>query len=754
MLVWAISMVAIGSGESRAASLPERVYYAGIWGPKYSVANLASNVRIKSGNVKLRNVVVQGNLIIDKKVGEGKVILNGVTVKGKTIVEGGGLYGVYIHNSKLGEMIVQKQSGKTRIVASGSTVIASTQVATSVILEERDLTRGGYENVRVNSTLSSGNGTTTLRGNIKSLAVESPATFIAEKNSVVDTAAILSQGVSLQGKITALNIAPGLTATVNGKSVSGKPLLNVTGTVTRGEVPYGNGVLEITKIDDMNFLANAAVDERGRFELALDDGEYLIYGFHPNDGGEMTFLRQPVTVANGSAEWSIRIPAGTIEGSVYGLDGNLLSGPYVLKLRYVGMGEPAEHYARVDNGSFSLPARDGSYEVDSVRSLVVDSDMFLIKSMVQVTGGNTRIDLRVHNFIGTLVYADGQVRQEGQVSLAWEGGQALVSTQGGNFQASLPVGTDITAARFYGNNGEVADIGQKFVLGEGQEQKSFLVQYNSLNGKLLKANGAAYPNVQVGVENTKTREQWFIPANSQGEFSRMLWAGKYNVFAIKGAHGFVEQLLDIPFEIANNKLVGIDGLRITVPEPNVHLTIVRHDGTREDGLLALQRKGSDGNDSYTLRTVDGELATSLPDGEYSFVRYDCASGDSEALNVPFEVTGGVPTIGRDSSQPYIVRLTGANVFGKLTDEQGAVIRNGHLRIIQTHNEAGDKIPVSFIVETANDLGEFEARLKPGTYRLLSVWREGIGDTNVDRVFQVSETGWHANEINIALGSPE
>ncbi|MFC4776007.1 hypothetical protein ACFO9Q_04340 [Paenibacillus sp. GCM10023252] len=752
MIVWAISLAAIGSEESRASSLPERVYYAGIWGPKNSVATLAANVRIKSGDVKLRNVVVQGNLIIDKRVGEGDVVLSGVTVKGKTIVEGGGMYGVYISNSKLGEMVVQKQSGKVRIVASGSTIIASTQVTTSAILEERDLTSSGYENMRVNSSHTSGTWTTTLRGKMKSLLIETPVTFVAEKNSIVDVASITSKDVTIQGKITTLNIAQGLTAMVNGKPVSGAPLNNVKGTVTRGGVPYGNGVLEITKKDDMNFLSNATVDAGGQFELALDNGEYLIYGFHPNDGGEMIELRQAVTVNNGTAAWSIHIPAGSIQGTVYGLDGNLLTGQHVLELQYLGPDGVIDRYARVDNGHFSLLAHEGEYVIESVRSFSVESDMWFIKKKVTVNG-DMQMEVRVPNLLGYLIFENKSMEQEGEVWLEWEGGQALVPTNRGYVQAALPTGVQITATRFYGNNGDVAVIGQEFVIGDGQQGERFIVRpYNSLTGKLLKADGSAYPNVGVEIESSSTGKRSFIQANGQGLFSQMLEDGKYKVISIRDSEEYAENLLDIPFEIADNKLVGMDRLQITVPMPNVHLSISRHDGSIGDGILALEHKSSDALASYRIEAVEGKVNMALPDGAYNLKHYTYANYDMEVLNLPVEVKNGVATTGGSSSEPYVIQLMGANVFGMLTDEGGVPIKNIRMDIIQTHDEAGNKIEGTYVKEKTNDLGEFEMILKPGTYRLVWISGEGIGHTRLNLDFQVRDTKWHAKEMNITLST--
>ncbi|MGI6752057.1 MAG: X2-like carbohydrate binding domain-containing protein [Anaerovoracaceae bacterium] len=78
------------------------------------------NVLVRSSNVTLRNVTINGDLIIADGVGEGDVTLDGVTVTGRTVVRGGGQNSIIIKgNSSLGKVVVARVDGKVRVAVEG-----------------------------------------------------------------------------------------------------------------------------------------------------------------------------------------------------------------------------------------------------------------------------------------------------------------------------------------------------------------------------------------------------------------------------------------------------------------------------------------------------------------------------------------------------------------------------------------------------------------------------------------------------------
>ena len=108
----------------------------------------------KAGTVVENKIV--GNLHITKAVGDGEVTLRNVIVNGELLVEGGGLNSITIENSTVNKLTTKKENGRVRILIEGNTFVDSTSLKSSAILEQQKLTGKGFEEVAVekDATLS------------------------------------------------------------------------------------------------------------------------------------------------------------------------------------------------------------------------------------------------------------------------------------------------------------------------------------------------------------------------------------------------------------------------------------------------------------------------------------------------------------------------------------------------------------------------------------------------------------------------
>ncbi|MEN8904547.1 MAG: S-layer homology domain-containing protein [Clostridiales bacterium] len=125
--------------------------------------NTKGNLVINSGNVILKDMIIEGDLYIAQGVGEDAVTLEGVTVKGRVIVKGGGDGKKnkapgdeikdcikFINTTIEGELKVNKIDGAARIVAMGNSIISMVKSWSNVLLEESGLTNGkGFSNVTI-----------------------------------------------------------------------------------------------------------------------------------------------------------------------------------------------------------------------------------------------------------------------------------------------------------------------------------------------------------------------------------------------------------------------------------------------------------------------------------------------------------------------------------------------------------------------------------------------------------------------------
>ncbi|WP_440112557.1 S-layer homology domain-containing protein [Paenibacillus sp. QZ-Y1] len=96
---------------------------------------ISGNVVIGASGVTLQNMDIAGDLIISKAVGDGDVFLKNVTVHGKTYVYGGGENSVHLEDSVLLTVIVNKQDGTVRLVATGKTQVQEITVQTAANIE-------------------------------------------------------------------------------------------------------------------------------------------------------------------------------------------------------------------------------------------------------------------------------------------------------------------------------------------------------------------------------------------------------------------------------------------------------------------------------------------------------------------------------------------------------------------------------------------------------------------------------------------
>jgi predicted peroxiredoxin len=140
--------------------VPQTINKEGTYGPKSGEQLLIQgNVTINSPNVTLQNVKITGDLILGEGIGEGEVTLNNVNVSGTTYVKGGGVNSIHFNDSVLATVIVNKNDGKVRIVASGNTRVIEVQLESPAKIEENNLTNGseGFTDLTVSEALQTTN---------------------------------------------------------------------------------------------------------------------------------------------------------------------------------------------------------------------------------------------------------------------------------------------------------------------------------------------------------------------------------------------------------------------------------------------------------------------------------------------------------------------------------------------------------------------------------------------------------------------
>lgn len=153
------------------------------------------NVMVNTKDVVLKDVVVEGDLIIGDGVAEGDITLENVEVTGRLLVRGGGVDSIKITgSSKIKNIIIARVDGKVRVYFEDGVEIGEVIVDGSedVILE------GDFESLTV---LASDVTVFVTNANIKSVLVTGARSkIVVDKESTIDKIVVNANDVTIEGK--------------------------------------------------------------------------------------------------------------------------------------------------------------------------------------------------------------------------------------------------------------------------------------------------------------------------------------------------------------------------------------------------------------------------------------------------------------------------------------------------------------------------------------------------------------------------
>ncbi|GIQ71343.1 S-layer homology domain-containing protein [Xylanibacillus composti] len=121
-----------GTTANESDTMAERVIIdeeGGTFGPNDgSLRRIVGDVLVAAPDATLRNLIIEGDLVIAQEVGEGDVDLQNVEVQGTMTVHGGGSDSIRLHDSAIIRLVIDKAGGAVRIVVSGNTSVEETIV--------------------------------------------------------------------------------------------------------------------------------------------------------------------------------------------------------------------------------------------------------------------------------------------------------------------------------------------------------------------------------------------------------------------------------------------------------------------------------------------------------------------------------------------------------------------------------------------------------------------------------------------------
>ena len=221
---------------------------AGDYGSNNDTEIIKGNAIIKVSHVSLKNLIIEGNLLLDTGIGEGSVNLINVQVKGSTSVEGGGPNSINLVNSALGKVIVSKKQGSVRIVSSGTTKVVNVEVGSSVKLEELNSSGEGFGDVVVKNSIPT-DATVKFAGAFKQVTVDGKKVNIEMESGSIDRLNLSNKAmdtvVNLAKNTSINNLILDSATRIKGNGKITNAYINVSGSIMEQEpekINYAEGV--------------------------------------------------------------------------------------------------------------------------------------------------------------------------------------------------------------------------------------------------------------------------------------------------------------------------------------------------------------------------------------------------------------------------------------------------------------------------------------------------------------------------------
>lgn len=228
------SLESSDTNNSSKSSSPTTIYNtAGVYGPASGQQQIAGDMQLNSAGSTLRNMVIEGDLLLGAGIGEGDAILDHVTVKGTTTINGGGINSIHLQDATLQTAVINKKDGNVRVVTTGATTVQQMILQSGGLLEEKGLTTGaGFTNVVLSNQIPSGS-TVSLKGRIDSMDISSSSVLTQLLTGSVDNLAVASGTTDNKISTTSSSSIQSLTlnsaAKVSGNGTIEKAYINVAG---------------------------------------------------------------------------------------------------------------------------------------------------------------------------------------------------------------------------------------------------------------------------------------------------------------------------------------------------------------------------------------------------------------------------------------------------------------------------------------------------------------------------------------------
>lgn len=268
------------------------------------------SVVVRVADVVMKDLTVDGDLIVADGVGRGDFTLDNVTVEGNLVIRGGGINSIELKNgSKVkGRVVARNHGGKTRIAADDTSEISSLVVNTDVIID------GDCKEVSVESSAD-----VEVKGNVETIDVNAEDVEISGNGKVenvnanADNTEVKVKGASVTAAEGVTGVTAGNKTVEAGKTETVKTTTSSSGGSSGGSASTGSTTVYLTYTISKN-------EEKGIYEIVSAGNEDDISNLDKDYVVSITGLGEAInqTVSDGAtAVTLIRKLLGATEFDMY-----------------------------------------------------------------------------------------------------------------------------------------------------------------------------------------------------------------------------------------------------------------------------------------------------------------------------------------------------------------------------------------------------------------------------------------------------
>lgn len=359
----------------------------GIYDGQGSLANAIVN----TPGIVLRDKQITGNLYLAQGIGDGDVRVEKSKVEGRVFVNGGGVNSVYVTDSDLESVKVNRQEAPVRLVVDRGSSVKEMEVHSAAKLQNESA--GGIDKVVINTSDAYKEGVTLL-GKFPEVIVNFSSSIVVDQHAEVEylttTATAENARLQITGQVGELRLNKPAMIELD-EQATVKNLILDKG-VTAASI-QGNGFIEnISVLEEGAAINGMAADSnkeyswKSKLEESRTADPTSKDGGGGNSGGEIPLSWAPVAAAgatHGTAKVSAPVAAGnqmavTIshEPIPTPLTGSVLAAGSTFIYPY----QPNSDISGVDAVTNKYL---GIYEVDSNRKVVRFREIVLSSSQIQ-----------------------------------------------------------------------------------------------------------------------------------------------------------------------------------------------------------------------------------------------------------------------------------------------------------------------------------------------------------------------------------